>query len=147
VFNIESEVVEVPTEYVRINEVRMDWEDFFASTRILKSLTRSAHPAGALDERWLQEWEDRGVIERYIDLVSAADPERPVAQYPMIKAGRAYKEFRSALALFELSASAPAAAAARQQRDAVRHEDVVSLRGPRKRRKRGIVEWPEVVEF
>jgi hypothetical protein len=150
-WRIESEVVAVPTEYVRVNGARMDFDDFAASARFLKSLTRAPRSVGAIQERWLKEWESRGVIERYVERVPPAfgEEERGWSEQRMAKAGVEHKAFVAALKTFEVIISTPQAQAARARRKLERSADLVDLRGPSKfQLRRGVrPEWPEVVEF
>jgi len=150
-WRIESEVVAVPTEYVRINGARMDFDDFVASAKFLKSLGKGPRGVGAIQERWLEEWESRGVIERYVERVAPAFGEeaRGWSEQRMAKAGAEHKAFVAALKTFEAAIGTPAAQATRSRRNLERAADLVNLRGPSKRKlRRGVrPEWPEVVEF
>jgi hypothetical protein len=96
-FKIEKVVVMVPTNFITFAGERYHWNEFMETVELLKELAEGPLDPDKLP--LLEEWEQRGVIERYT--YKQAEFYSSDSWVTMMKMGPRYKEFRSAVKTFE----------------------------------------------
>ena len=98
-FAIERVEKRVPTDFISFDGETYDWEQFHATAKRLKEVGDKAIPTERLSPEWVKEWEDKGVIEHYLE--SRLDDYGVRESWYMIKPGARHKEFMTAWSAFE----------------------------------------------
>ena len=123
-FTLETKAVNVPTEVIVLNGVRLSPDEFASSLQALQAIGKADdHYPKGLDRRelrhllqtpfesaWVKQWEDRKVIETfryYWDTESGGSVTEE-----MVKAGPAYPAFMRAAKAFQVKLASERTAAA-----------------------------------
>ena len=123
-FHIEKVVVGVPTRFVVLDGVRMDWDRFMQDMEVLKKLEGTTRSAEGLNRRWLQAWEGRGVVKRFHQRFGDQYEDTWVE---MVGKGPEHARLMAALAAFERKLAAEQAEAAREARREALQKELAAL--------------------
>lgn len=97
-------MVDVPTKFIVFNGERMDWDRFFDAWLDIREMESTPRPAFDFYEKWVDRWEKRGVIGKFMGEWTNKRGETFIV--PMLTTGPGYKEFTAAVEAFNANQKA-----------------------------------------
>lgn len=124
-FKIEKVVVKVATDFIKFDNETYEWKDFNENVELLKKLEEGSVVVDDFSRNWLEEWEARGVIERFS--YKQAEFYAADSWVSAMKKGPRFEHFMQAVKGFEVKMEAEMEARAIQRRREQIERELASL--------------------